>query len=193
MSALPRTTLLLGGIRSGKSSVACGLAAAAREPVTVLASGVASDLEMAARIAAHRRARPPEWAVVEEAGHPASAIEAIRDGLVLWDSVDSWVGNVMHEAGCFNPDGWMPQSSALGEQLAEEVGVVLQRCEERRLRLIAVSCETGMGPIGATESTRQFVDLLGSVNQLLAARVQAAYLVVAGRVCQLAGGATWNG
>ena len=132
MPTIPRSTLLLGGVSSGKSSMACRLAALAREPVTVLASGVASDQEMAARIAAHRRARPKEWAVLEEAGHPASAIEAVRNGLVLWDSVDSWVGNVMQEAGYFDLQAECGQTPDLSRQLAHEVGARDAGCGLRR-------------------------------------------------------------
>ncbi len=193
MSTPPDSILLLGGVRSGKSSLACQIAAAAPGPVTVLASGIASDPEMAARIAAHRSVRPRTWNVVEEPMHPVRALSRIRDNVLLWDSVDSWVGNVMHQAGSFDQDGATVQTATLSAKLAREVEEVCRRCEDRRLQLIAVSSETGMAPIGATRATRQFVDLLGSVNQLMAAKVDAVYLVVAGRVCPLGTGVGWHG
>ena len=56
----PDVTLVLGGARSGKSAFAQRLAAASEGPVLFVATGVATDDEMAARIAAHKAARPAD-------------------------------------------------------------------------------------------------------------------------------------
>ena len=182
---LPRTTLFLGGVRSGKSAVACRLAEDAGMPVTFVATGVASDAEMEARIAAHRRDRPPDWHLVEEPRNLARAIMGIGEGLVLLDSVDAWVGNLMHEAGCFEPRWEQANAVGLLAEVGRGVEQLLQRCGERGLALIAVSCEVGMGPVGASSPTRVFVDLLGHANQLIAGTTEAVFLVVAGRCCAL--------
>ena len=57
--------LILGGARSGKSTYAERLARQSGRRVTVIATALPLDDEMAARIRAHREGRPPEWETVE--------------------------------------------------------------------------------------------------------------------------------
>ncbi|MFC7732990.1 bifunctional adenosylcobinamide kinase/adenosylcobinamide-phosphate guanylyltransferase [Actinomadura keratinilytica] len=51
--------------------------------------------------------------------------------------------------------------------------------------VVAVSDEVGLSPVPATASGRAFRDLLGRLNQRLAAESEEAALVVAGRVVEL--------
>jgi adenosyl cobinamide kinase/adenosyl cobinamide phosphate guanylyltransferase len=48
--------------------------------VTVVATGLPSDSEMKARIAAHQAARPKEWTVIEEPLHPKRAVATVAGG-----------------------------------------------------------------------------------------------------------------
>ena len=69
MTPQDRFILVTGGARSGKSTFAERLAAHLAEPrggrVTYLATSETNDVEMAARVAAHRAARPAAWTTVE--------------------------------------------------------------------------------------------------------------------------------
>jgi adenosylcobinamide kinase/adenosylcobinamide-phosphate guanylyltransferase len=154
-------TLILGGIRSGKSRTAAALAGGR---VVFVATGQAADPEMAARIAEHRRLRPPDWVTVEEPLRP-SAARIPPDATVLLDSVDSLVSN------------WLLAGADAAEAerraLAEVLSLPATHC-------IAVSCEVGLAPVALHPLGRAFQDALGRVNQALAARADRVLLCVAG-------------
>src|SRR5262245_8294428 len=98
-------TLVVGGVRSGKSRFAEGLAAA--HPVvtylaTADAAASAGDDEMARRIAEHRRRRAARaWRAVEEPWEVAAAVAAIDRATdapppgpcVLLECLTLWVAN----------------------------------------------------------------------------------------------------
>ena len=67
-------TFLLGGARSGKSSLAVRWAMERSKSVCYIATATASDEEMTARIDAHRSERPEHWRVREEPRRLSAAI-----------------------------------------------------------------------------------------------------------------------
>jgi adenosylcobinamide kinase/adenosylcobinamide-phosphate guanylyltransferase len=152
-------TLVLGGIRSGKSEFAVELARRAGGGVAVVATGFASDEEMHERIELHRRSRPPDWTLYEEPVEIGTAVPAHSCDVILLDSVDAWLANRM------NADECVAQVEAL---------------RKRASHLVAVSSEVGLSLVALTAAGRAFTDALGMVNQRLAAQAQRVYLVVAG-------------
>lgn len=174
-------TLVLGGLRSGKSAFARRLAEADGRPVTYLATGVAVDAEMERRIEAHRRARPTDWTCIEE---PVSIGAAVPPGseLVLLESVDGWLANRIWER---NPEG--DGARDLEDELVAECSRELDRVRAAADRLIAVSSEVGLALVPTHPLGRVFADVLGILNQRLAAEAEATYLVVAGLPVRLDG------
>ncbi len=176
-----RLTLVLGGVRSGKSAVAEGLAQdlalPSGRPVLYLATGQATDAEMVQRIRRHRERRPSHWLTLEEPLQPAAALaEALGGpnppGAVLLDSLDVWVANLLlaHEN----------EPSATVESLAlAEMERLLSACRPGQ-ETVLVSSEVGLSPVPSTPLGRQFQDLLGTANQRAAAAADTVYLVVAG-------------
>jgi adenosylcobinamide kinase/adenosylcobinamide-phosphate guanylyltransferase len=154
-------TLVLGGIRSGKSRTAAALATG---EVVFVATGQATDAEMASRIAEHRRLRPPDWRTVEEPLNPSRA-ELPLGATVLLDSVDSLVANWLL-AGA---DAAQAERGAVAEVLGLAGG-----------HLIVVSCEAGFAPVALSPLGRAFQDALGRANQALAARADRVLLCIAG-------------
>src|SRR3954451_4834258 len=92
-------TLVLGPRRSGKSRVAEALAREAVAPVVVVAPLTVTDDEMAARVAAHRAARPPAWTTVEDADVASALRAAPQQATVLLDSLGTWVSETLWRAG----------------------------------------------------------------------------------------------
>ena len=96
----PRLTLVLGGVRSGKSAFAEGLVSELSRPTLYLATGQATDAEMVERIRRHRERRPTHWLTLEEPLEPATALanalaEPNPPQAVLLDSLDVWVANLL--------------------------------------------------------------------------------------------------
>ena len=178
-------TLILGGVRSGKSAFAEGLARELNRPTLYLATGQVSDAEMAERIRRHRERRPSHWLTVEEPLQPATALaEALAvpnpPGVILLDSLDVWVANrlLADEAEDFNT----VESLALAE-LERLLAVCRQGASATSTNSMAtflVSSEVGLSPVPPNALGRRFQDLLGTVNQQAAAAADAVYLVVAG-------------
>lgn len=171
-------TLLVGGARSGKSSLAVELGRAHamgridREGVTFVATAQALDDDMATRIARHRHERPG-WATVEEPIELVAALDTVPpDHLVIIDCLTLWVSNLL-----------------LAEASAADVLERAQRAAAtavaRHAPTVAVSNEVGLGVHPATELGRQYQDLLGRVNQVWARASSRTLLLVAGRATEL--------
>lgn len=156
-------TLVLGGARSGKSEVAERLAGDG--PVTYIATGVATDEDMAARIAAHRRRRPGHWHTLEAPGPTLAAAVADARGTVLLDSVTTWLAAA---------PGFEVDADALCTALAKRGGDT-----------VVVSDEVGLGVHPSTEAGNRFRDALGLLNQQIAVCADDVFLVVAGRTLSL--------
>ncbi len=167
-----RLTLILGGIRSGKSSYAQQLASGG-ERVLFVATAEAVDREMEARIRAHRDSRPADWNTLEE---PVELVEALGPVLrsydtVLLDCLTLWVSNAL-----------------LRERDAESARRVIISRANKLLELIldsdcswiVVSNEVGLGLVPATELGRVYADELGRVNQAVAADADELYFMAAG-------------
>lgn len=165
--------VLLGGARSGKSSLAVELARAWDGPVTVLATGEARDDEMAERIRLHRATRPQEWATVEEPLALRASVEALaNDSALLVDCLSLWVANVL-------------ERGATDEEVEHEATTAAAYAAGRSALTIAVSNEVGLGIVPVEPIARRYRDVLGRVNAAWARAADRAAFVVAGRVLPL--------
>ncbi len=177
-------SLVLGGVRSGKSAFAEKLVRESGRPAVYLATGVATDPEMEERIRRHRESRPTDWATVEEPLDLAGQLEAVTTGLgrndallpapaVLIDSLDLWVANLM-----LGLDGL--DEGAAEKHVLDALDRVLRCAGETTTSLFLVSSEVGLSLVPQEPLGRRFQDVLGTVNQQVAAAADRVYLVVAG-------------
>jgi adenosylcobinamide kinase/adenosylcobinamide-phosphate guanylyltransferase len=181
ISPVGRLVLVTGGARSGKSRLAEGLARAGRQPVVYLATAEAGDAEMRARIVAHQQRRPPDWETLETPTQVGRAIAALPapPGTVLLDDLGLLVTNRLL-ALCGESAPTLGTASALDAALISEIDELQAARESRACDLIVVTNEVGLGIVPATPLGRVFRDALGQANQVLAARADAVYLLVAG-------------
>ena len=173
-----QVSLILGGVRSGKSAFAEKLARELEKPTLYLATGLADDGEMEARVRHHRQSRPAHWATLEVplglAGRLEGALAASGPpGAVLVDSMDVWVSNMLLEHGGEDPE-------ALSTLALSAVDQLLEVCRRSSSAFFLVSGEVGLSLVPPYPLGRRFQDLLGLVNQKVAAAADRVYLVVAG-------------
>ncbi len=161
-------TLILGGVRSGKSRYAGELARLAARPVTLIATASAQDEEMAARIAAHRVNRPSDWTVIEEPTHLAAALRASASPtrLVIVDCLTLWLSNLL--------------CGADGAALRRESVSLLETLASLPGDCVLVANEVGFGIIPVNALARRFADEAGTLHQQLGALCDRVVLMVAG-------------
>lgn len=157
-------TLVLGGVRSGKSARAEALARATGQPVRYIATADPTDESMADRIAAHVARRPTEWTT------------AVADGqLPLGDS------------GCLLLDGLGVWIARAGEaSVSEGIDALIDAAATRPV--IVVAEEAGLGLLPTSAVARAWLDRLGLAVQRLSAAADRVEVVVAGRPLVLAAG-----
>lgn len=161
-------SLILGGVKSGKSRFAEQLAVQLAQPVTYIATAQAWDNEMRVRIQAHQRQRPSEWQTVEAPLHLAQALQAsdAPQTTLLVDCLTLWVTQLLcHE----DPD-----------LLTHELTAFQSLLPNLRADVILVSNETNMGIIPMDALSRRFCDIAGKLHQQLAPYCDTLVLTVAG-------------
>lgn len=176
-------TLVLGGIRSGKSRWAESAIAASIGPgqsVCYLATGTApdSDPEWTKRTAEHRGRRPQHWSTIENPDISSHLLSSPSTATLV-DDLGGWLTAVMDRR-----DAWR------GEPVATDVDDLVATVGTFGAPLVLVSPEVGLTVVPATESGRRFADELGLLNQRLAALCERVVLVVAGLALPLKGSPT---
>ncbi|HHM04147.1 MAG TPA: bifunctional adenosylcobinamide kinase/adenosylcobinamide-phosphate guanylyltransferase [Gammaproteobacteria bacterium] len=161
-------TLILGGVRSGKSRLAERLAEQSAGPVTYIATAAVLDKEMARRIQVHRERRPDHWTVVEAPRHLATAVRhhARPGGCVLIDCLTLWLTQCL----CVGDDAdFLQERTALVDAFSQAPGTI-----------VCVSNETNMGVIPPAALSRRYCDEAGRLHQDLAQLCDRVVLAVAG-------------
>jgi adenosylcobinamide kinase/adenosylcobinamide-phosphate guanylyltransferase len=183
MSAAAPLVLIGGGARSGKSRFALVRGAAAIAPGgrgLFVATAEPSDDEMRDRIARHRREREeraaggPRFRTVEE---PIALPEALAaaDGaeqVVVVDCLTLWLSNLLvRGAGV--------------DEVETRLAALVEGLRARRVPIVMVTNEVGMGLVPETPLGRAFRDVAGVAHQRLAAAADEIYFAALGTVVRL--------
>ncbi|MGF7179196.1 bifunctional adenosylcobinamide kinase/adenosylcobinamide-phosphate guanylyltransferase [Tunturiibacter psychrotolerans] len=169
-------TLVLGGVRSGKSRYAQQLAE--REShVIFVATAKASDDEMHHKIERHRRERPAEWLTVEEPLELVQVLEQrARDcDVMVVDCLTVFAANLLETEGDDQ------------DAIERRVGALCVALQSASCSVVLVSNEVGSGVVPAYPLGRRYRDLLGEINQSVARIADDVVLMVAGLPLALKG------
>jgi adenosylcobinamide kinase / adenosylcobinamide-phosphate guanylyltransferase len=162
-------TLVLGGVRSGKSRYALQLAARARRVTFLATAERREDVEMQRKIKRHRAERPQHWTTIEEPLNLATAIGSVSNcDLLLIDCLTLFAGKLLEVHG---------ENQAA---IDANVDALCAALKAPPCSVVLVSNEVGSGIVPAFELGRQYRDLLGEINQRVASIADDVVLMVAG-------------
>ncbi|QIX27040.1 bifunctional adenosylcobinamide kinase/adenosylcobinamide-phosphate guanylyltransferase [Nocardioides sp. JQ2195] len=174
-------TLVIGGARSGKSTEAERLLAAA-EDVTYVATSYprSEDPEWVERVRRHQLQRPQHWSTIES----LDLVGLLRTagGPLLIDCLTLWLTRVMDEHEAWDDDVWAAGASEKVTAAVDDL-VVAWRSTSRRV--VAVTNEVGQGLVPDRASLRRFRDEMGRLNSRLAAETEDVRWCITGRVVHL--------
>ncbi|MCK5735467.1 MAG: bifunctional adenosylcobinamide kinase/adenosylcobinamide-phosphate guanylyltransferase [Spirochaetaceae bacterium] len=183
--------LIIGGVKSGKSSWASSLASERETlgPVSYLATARAGDDEMKDRISRHQADRPSSWTTVEEPDNPADyflkmtsdALLGTTPSTVLFDCITLWLTNILAP---FGDEPNREEALVLGEKEGRHLMAAVLGWEKtappgtRETLIVSNYVEAGLispWPLG-----RIFQDIAGLTHQMFAAEASQVYLMTAG-------------
>lgn len=181
MAATPSLIFITGGVRSGKSSFAEGvatqLAAENGGQLYYLATGIPIDSEMQKRIQKHRQDRKKgsfHWQTVEQSARidEVAGIFTGRD-IILLDCVTTLLNNELYSS-----EGKWDESFL--KTIQKRILAGIRKIKERAQTMILVSNEVLNEPLPETELIFTYGKLLGEIHQQLVQLADQAFLVEAG-------------
>jgi adenosylcobinamide kinase/adenosylcobinamide-phosphate guanylyltransferase len=169
--------LVLGGVRSGKSRYAQQLAEPFGRVTFVATAERRDDEEMHRKIERHRADRPAHWTTVEEPIALGRVVQTNEDNCdaILIDCLTLFGANIMESFG---------SDEAGLESCVEDLCAALKTTS---CKVILVSNEVGSGVVPAYALGRRFRDVVGEINQRVAAVADTVVLMVAGLPLPLKG------
>jgi adenosylcobinamide kinase/adenosylcobinamide-phosphate guanylyltransferase len=181
--------MITGGARSGKSSLAEKLAADFGENVLYIATAKPIDEEMINRIRKHREQRPSHWETLEAYKQFDVVLGDRLTGksAVLLDCLTIMVTNLMLEYNDGNDlhdtdwDSLTPeQIDRIEQSIQKEVLKLIEIAKLSSIPFIVVTNEVGMGVVPAYAMGRDYRDIAGRINQLMAKSADEVYFCVSG-------------
>ena len=171
---MKRIILITGGERSGKSAYAERLALSLSPNPVYMATAHPWDEEFRERIRRHQERRGSQWTNIEEERQLSR--HDVSGRVVLVDCLTLWATNYF-----FDKEG-EEVDSMLAELKAE-----FDRFTRQEATFLFVTNEIGMGGVSANALQRRFTDLMGWLNQYVAARADEVILMVSGIAVKVKG------
>ncbi len=164
-----RTFLVTGGCRSGKSKHALTLGNRLPGKKIYIATAEALDAEMKTRIALHKKERAPSWTTIEEPQDPASVIRNVapEDSIILLDCLSIWIANLL-------------LADRKREDILEQTQILAQISMQSPASIIIVTNEVGAGIVPDNKLAREYRDIIGEANQIIASHFDEVAHCVSG-------------
>ena len=171
-----KITFILGGARSGKSTYAFKLAKKYGRKVAFIATGEPRDLEMKRRIELHKKIRPQHWQTFEEAKDIIKTLEAVGNKFecIIIDCLTLLVSNLI-------------LAGYSQELIEDKINKMVANLKKKEGKAIIVSNEVGLGIVPANKLARNFRDIAGTINQIVAYASDEVFFMVSGMPIKIKG------
>lgn len=171
---MKKITLILGGIRSGKSYFAEKKAEFYSEKPGYIATSIPFDSEMKFRVAQHKKRRGNRYELIEAPYDLTGPLGRLKDRTVLVDCLTLNLSNrLMATEECMDLEKLIETDENYLKGLYEIIN-------KNNLKVIFVSNEVGAAPVESNQLGRYFQDLQGRWNRIMAGYADEIYLVQAG-------------
>lgn len=165
-------TFILGGARSGKSQLAIKTAKEKTEKVAFIATCRPLDKEMKKRIELHKATRPKNWQTFEEPEDVGLLLRKIDNkfDVIIIDCLTILISNLLLKG--------------LKEKDIEQR---IKRIMKSSTDVIIVSNEVGLGIVPDNKLARDFRDIAGKINQVVAKEAKEVFFMASGLPLKIKG------
>lgn len=176
-----KIVLVTGGSRSGKSTFAEKYAAKFGMKIAYVATAQVRDDEMKHRVDLHQKRRPSSWKTYE---CPLDADKAITDAaaahdMILFDCITLYITNVLLE------DYHEHEIEKHYETIQTAVTRLVESAKSADSTVVFVTNEVGYGIVPGDALSREYRDLSGLANQMIARAADEVYLVTCGLATEI--------
>lgn len=160
---------IVGGARSGKSSFALKKAKKYGGKIAFIATCLARDKEMKKRVALHKEARPRNWHTFE---NPKDMTKTLLKAGSYFDTI------VIDCLTLLVSEYMLRRFSQ--KDIEGEFCSMVKTLKKIKSRCIIVSNEVGLGIVPNNKLARDFRDIAGRMNQLMAGNSDEVFFTVSG-------------
>tara|TARA_B100001093_G_scaffold76027_1_gene66840 strand:+ start:3586 stop:4098 length:513 start_codon:yes stop_codon:yes gene_type:complete len=164
---MKKNVLIIGGNRSGKSEFAENMALKISDKPSYIFTGLNLDLEMNERIIKHKKRRKDKWNEFESYLNLVDVINQTdnKNGSPrLVDCLTMWINNLIFEK----------------LNVEQEIDKLVKCIKVQKSPLIMVTNELGLGVIPDNKLSRNFLDINGDLNKMIANIADEVYVVISG-------------
>lgn len=174
--------LVTGGARSGKSAFAEAYCLSLSNHPSYIATSIVEDDEMAHRVALHQERRGLEWTTLEVPRHLKEGIQKafLKSSVVLVDCVTLYLSTYLYDHR--HDEAQAVVAGAICEW--DSILSYIKGIKEDKTVLF-VTNELGNGLVPMDSTSRLYRDVVGHVNQRIAASAKRVFLTVSGITTEL--------